>query len=117
MVFVGLNIAGCGGGGGGSSVTSPTPSTNALVIVLRDINGSPVNGSVTLAGVTMNTVNGRASFSNVRAGTYSVTTVVSGTKTTTSIVVTAGAGPDLCHIAFGCGHHQRDGARALKWHR
>lgn len=103
VVFVGLNIAGCGGGGGGSSIISPTPAANGLIIVLRDANGRPVNGSVTLRGVTMNTVNARASFANVPAGTYQVTVVAGGIKTTTSIAVTSERGQTFVVSPSGSG--------------
>src|SRR5665647_2816720 len=108
--FIALNMAGCGGGGGGGS-SLPTGSRNTAVpvtILLRDINGSPTNGSVTLAGAgitttTLNSTNGRATFSNIPPGTYTVRTVVGGVASSSSIVVATDANQTFVVSPAGTG--------------
>jgi hypothetical protein len=85
--FVALNVAGCGGGGGGSQGQIDTIGTATVTFVLRDAAGATVNGTVTLAGKTLSTTNGRVSFSQIKPGTYKVSYNIRGTITTTTIVV------------------------------
>ena len=80
------NVAGCGGGGGGGGVV-PTPQLATATILLLNPAGTGINGTVTLNGVTRNTTNARAVFTNLRPGTYPLTFTAAGVRTSTSIAV------------------------------
>jgi hypothetical protein len=80
------NVAGCGGGGGGSTVI-PAPQLATATILLLNSNAIGVNGTVTLNGVTKTTTNSRASFPNLKPGTYPLVFTVGSVRTSTTIVV------------------------------
>lgn len=87
--FVVVNVAGCGGGGGGGgSNPITTPKTSTVLVVLRDINGQPTNGTVTIGDTTLTTTAGRASFTGVKPGNYTLRYTASGVTSSAAITVT-----------------------------
>ncbi|MDF2441589.1 MAG: hypothetical protein JWN98_2573 [Abditibacteriota bacterium] len=86
--FVVVNVAGCGGGGGGGNNPITTPRTSTINVVLRDINGQPTNGTVTLGDTTLTTTAGRVSFTGIKPGNYTLRYTASGVTSSAAIVVT-----------------------------
>lgn len=85
--FVVVNVAGCGGGGGGGNPIT-TPRSSSVNVVLRDLNGQATNGTVTIGDTTLTTTAGRATFSGIKPGTYTLRYSASGVTSSATIVVT-----------------------------
>lgn len=105
------NVAGCGGGGGGSTVV-PTPQLASATILLLNTNGTGINGTVTLNGVTKNTTNSRAVFANLRPGSYPIVFTAAGVTTRTSIAV-SGTGSQTFAVVPGLSNVSSNGIRVL----
>jgi len=92
------NVAGCGGG---SNSGSPIPEERANArFLLTNLNGLPVNGTVTIGDQTQTTTNGRVAF-NIKPGTYAVRYTIGGQSYTTSIVVARTGNPTFALVEGG----------------
>ena len=96
-------LVGCGGGGSSNGpgvaptaapvpTATPRPQTGVTVSVqLRDTNGAPVEGLVTLGAQRRATTGGAADFFNAPAGTLVASADVNGVTYSKSFVATFGA--------------------------
>lgn len=82
-----------GGGGGGGTVPTPAPTvptSNTVVVQLRDTLGNPVDGVVTLSARRQATTGGNVAFANAVSGAQTVSAEVNGRTYSQNFVATAG---------------------------
>lgn len=89
LLLLPVVMVGCGGGGGGGGSSSGS-NVGTLVIQLQDSGGLAVDGIVTVGSSSQATLNGKATFSSVSAGTRTVSVQVNGVTSTKQVTVVGG---------------------------